>query len=173
MNNSYVDVEIFPGVAVEVYPDGRIKSKSHSGIRKNGRRDNRKGRFLRASIDRYGYERIVISSRGGRKTLLVHRLVATAFIPNIDNKPTVNHIDGDKRNNCLENLEWATYAEQKAHAIKTNLCEENIRKLGEANVARSRRVVYDGVEYPSIRFAARATGIDRKKIAREGVFIND
>lgn len=51
----------------------------------------------------------------------VHVYVALAWIPNPENKPTVNHIDGDKHNNCVENLEWATYSEQQEHALRTGL----------------------------------------------------
>ena len=51
----------------------------------------------------------------------VHRLVAEAFIPNPDNKPTVNHIDGNRLNNDISNLEWATMHEQNIHAYRTGL----------------------------------------------------
>lgn len=69
---------------------------------------------------------IIFSTRlagrlGGCKAFKVHRLVAEAFIENPDKKPTVNHIDGNRGNNNIDNLEWATQKEQMRHAIDTKL----------------------------------------------------
>jgi len=74
---------------------------------------------LKKCIDRDGYEIVGIH----HKTKAVHRLIAETFIPNPDNKPAVNHIDGNKRNNKVSNLEWVTYSENSQHAFDNNLIE--------------------------------------------------
>lgn len=77
-------------------------------------------KFMKLSVDN-GYNRVNLSRDGKKHRLAVHRLVAQAYIPNPENKPTVNHIDGNKTNNNVSNLEWATYKEQTAHAVATGL----------------------------------------------------
>lgn len=68
-----------------------------------------------------GYFRVNVKRQGKQHTLLVHRAVAEAFLPNPEGKATVNHRDGNKANNHLGNLEWSTYAENAKHAWDTGL----------------------------------------------------
>jgi len=73
-------------------------------------------RILAPPLDKDGYERIGLWNKQKVKKFLVHRLVAKAFIPNPENKPVVNHIDGNKRNNISMNLEWNTVLENERHS---------------------------------------------------------
>ena len=79
-------------------------------------RVRRGGRVLKGSINSCGYRHLRPSRDGVSVTKTIHRLVCIAFLPNPDAKHTINHIDHDKTNNRLENLEWATHTEQKIHS---------------------------------------------------------
>ena len=68
-----------------------------------------------------GYEYVQLFIKDKRHNVSVHHAVATAFIPNPDQKATVNHVDGNKLNNCASNLEWATYSENLKHAHASGL----------------------------------------------------
>ena len=96
-------LSLFDGL-YEITDDGRLYSK-------------RNQKYLRPSKDKYGYMYYVISINGNRKTLKAHRSVAQAFIPNPENKPTVDHINGNRADNRVENLKWATLAEQHQNEI--------------------------------------------------------
>lgn len=91
-----------------------------------------------------------------RKHLAVHRLVAEAFIPNPNNYPIVNHIDGNSTNNRVENLEWCTYQYNSKHAYNTGLCE-NFKKMNNKN--KKAIIRNDGVIFGSAHEASRITGI--------------
>lgn len=96
-----------------------------------------------------GYLRCNIAQDGKFRLWLVHRLVAEAFIPNPDNKPEVNHIDGDKSNNNVSNLEWVTREENIRHAHKV------LRKMGDKPVLNADT----GDIYTSLTEAADAVGL--------------
>lgn len=72
-------------------------------------------RLIKVFINIYGYPAVNLMERGERKRWLVHRLVAEAFIPNDTNKETVNHKDGNKRNNHISNLEWMSVEDNLKH----------------------------------------------------------
>lgn len=81
--------------------------------------------ILKLKINNGGYYSTNIRVDGKIKTIRPHRLVAELFIPNEDNKPYVNHIDGNKLNNKVTNLEWCTPKENTKHAFKNNLCNQH------------------------------------------------
>lgn len=85
-----------------------------------GNRKTKTAMRLKPVLHHTGYM-IVGLGKKPKKICLIHILVATAFIPNTEGKPFVNHIDGDKRNNCVDNLEWVTAKENTQHAISTGL----------------------------------------------------
>lgn len=86
-------------------------------------------KILKKAVNKFGYEYVCLTVNNKGKKLKIHRLVAEAFIPNPLNKKTVNHIDGNKSNNCVDNLEWSTYLENQHHAIETGLWKpEYLRK---------------------------------------------
>jgi hypothetical protein len=84
-----------------------------------------KERILKPALNDKGYKVVVLTKNKKHKTFRVHRLVALAFINNYESKPQVNHIDGNKLNNNIENLEWCTNGENEKHAYKLGLKKIN------------------------------------------------
>ena len=90
--------------------------------------DNETERAYKIQKSKLGYCQVQKTINGKRKTLLIHRLVAKAFIPNPDNLPEVNHKDGNKANNQSFNLEWCTRRQNAKHAVDSGLWH---KKLGQ------------------------------------------
>ena len=115
-------------------------------------------KILKPAIHERGYLFVQLSINKKILRRYIHRLVAEAFIPNPENKKTVNHKDGNKKNNCVENLEWCTYLENNTHAYE-KLGKSQKNKKGSIAVVQYDLKGNFIKEYPSIREAQRQTGI--------------
>lgn len=110
-----------------------------------------------------GYWSVCLCKDGKKHYLWVHRLLAQAFIPNPDNKPQVNHINGDRSDCRIENLEWVTASENRKHAYDCGLqsgidCSKHLRKAV--------RCIETGVVYESVRDAGRKIGAFMQNISK-------
>ena len=110
-------------------------------------------KILKPLVRSKGYLGIVLYNNNSRgKAFKIHRLVAEAFIPNPENKPQVNHKDGNKQNNCMDNLEWVTNSENIKHSIETGLVNSNLRIENMKKVGKSGKGDYvNGKEVIEIR----------------------
>lgn len=115
MKEEWKDIEGYEGF-YQISNLGRVKSLG--GWRGTAKR---KEKIRSTSLTRDGYVRVRLIHQGKDKTMRVHRLVAEAFIPNPEGKDTVNHIDGNKQNNTVSNLEWNDRTEQMLHAYALGL----------------------------------------------------
>ncbi|MEI7509322.1 MAG: NUMOD4 domain-containing protein [Flavobacterium sp.] len=102
-------------------------------------------RLIGRNIDRYGYVKRVLSKHNKLTNFTEHRLVAIAFIDNLENKATINHINGIKTDNRVENLEWNTNKENQQHAIRIGLMDSkgikhNMCKLTEEQIIEIRKI---------------------------------
>lgn len=143
----------------EVSDIGRVKSVKVFKDPKRGL-----GERIRKNISSpYGYPMITFVINKKHKYLFVHRMVAMAFIDNVENKPCVNHINGIKTDNRVENLEWCTLEENLSHAHKTGLSKAPgvFKKDGTRRAVKLVLDFQTGVFYDSKKEAAIAKGINK------------
>ena len=111
----------------EVWKDVVGWEESHTVSSLGRVMNKRRGTIIKQSYDTRGYPKLNLKANCKCKTVLVHRLVAEAFLPNPENKKTVNHIDCERTNNSVSNLEWATYKENIVHAWENGLYANNCK----------------------------------------------
>ena len=95
------------------------------------------GKRLIGHVDRCGYHEVLLTENGKSKWYLTHRLVASTYIPNPQNYQFVNHIDGNKLNNNINNLEWCTRSYNTKHAFETGLQTNVTNQYGNYTILSS------------------------------------
>ena len=143
---------------------GRVKSLARTSFHPKGYVVQYKEKILKQSFERNGYTRVGLSRDGKVKSYYIHVLVAEAFIPNPDNLPEVNHIDENKMNNQVNNLEWCNHKYNSIHGTRAS----RISKANTNNKKVSKQVlcIETGVIYPSVHEAGRQMNLDFGEIAR-------
>jgi hypothetical protein len=125
---------------------GRVKSLARVIEYRKGIYGNKKEIILKTFKDGKGYLKYKLCKNGKEKSVISHRLVAIAFLHNLNQKPEVNHINGIKDDNRLENLEWCTSSENTIHALNQKLkipqkgSEHGMSKLTEEKVLEIRLI---------------------------------
>lgn len=112
-------------------------------------------------IDNTGYYQVVFRIDGKRKYVRVHRLIAETLLPNPDNLPQINHIDGNKLNNSIENLEWTTNSANTQHGYDNNLYHNKKRSHAVKTIHKE---TGEEQTFKSIRECAEILGLNRKTI---------
>lgn len=156
--------------------EGLYQASNMGNIRSLNYGRTGKIKALRPRPDKDGYSTVSLCKNKSVKNCKVHRLIAQTFIDNPDNKPEVNHIDCNKANNCISNLEWTTRKENQRHAWNNGLCE-TAREAVKQNVSLATeaartvnekpvKCITTGKIYNSIAEAQRQTGVLQSNISR-------
>lgn len=146
MNEIWKDIEGYEGL-YQVSNFGRVKRVTT-------------GRILKGGKDRGGYLRITLCKNGVTSTKTIHRLVAQAFIPNPENKPEVNHIDENKTNNNVLNLDWMTAKENINHGTHN----ERVSKTQSIPIIATNIKTDESKEFYGANECARQLGVHQSHI---------
>lgn len=193
MNNNtevWKDVQGYEGL-YQVSNLGRVRSLDRTIIDSIGRKRLYKGKLLKPIIDNHGYFEVLLYKGTNRKPPHIHRLVAQTFLPNPKKLPCINHIDENKQNNAVSNLEWCSYKYNNNYGTRTDRAIQTRgrnpewykkikehtgkigKKYGRINGAKMSKPVLqfdlDGDfirEWPSMREVKHNLKIDNSSIAR-------
>jgi hypothetical protein len=137
MKENWKDIEGFEGY-YQVSDFGNVRSLDREFIGTTGIRQVVKGKMMSYRSDKDGYNRALLSKNRVQKTIGVHRLVASAFISNPENKPEVDHIDASPQNNHVSNLRWVVSSENKLNPItrkrNSNACINRLKAKHKSKI---------------------------------------
>jgi hypothetical protein len=157
MGEIWKDIPEYEGV-YKISTEGKILSLTRTYIRESGVPLNLKQKERRCRLDEKGYLRVQLWKNNKPKNHRLHQLLGITFIPNPYNYDTINHIDGDKTNNSLSNLEWCSSDHNTKEAIRIGLIKTR-------PIAKKKHNIILGV-YTSITEAANKEGLERSSIFR-------
>lgn len=149
---------------ISTYGNVKILERTYKCFNKLTNRMNErviKERITQGTINK-GYRRICLTKNKKEKNIFIHRLVAESFIPNPNNYDFVNHIDGNKQNNCVENLEWCTHSQNDLHAYKNKLRKTKPKREIIQYDLEGNKIA----EYESIYEASKKLGLNNGHISR-------
>ena len=136
--------------------DGRYQVSNFGNVRTTDYNHTGKTKLLKLAHGTKGYMQVCLTKDNKKSTKKIHRLVAEAFIENPFNYPTVNHIDENKENNNVENLEWCTFEYNTKYGTRTERCGKPIKQLSRNG---------DCINiFKTSAEAQRKTGVSRKHI---------
>lgn len=141
--------------------EGLYMVSNYGVVKSLGNNKGRKEKIMRTHVCRNGYEKLDLCKKGQpRKKVYVHRLVATAFIPNPENKEQCNHQNGIKLDNRAENLNWMTPQENIIHAIENGLIQKKNKPVVATHLDTGERR-----QFKSQTEASRELGVSMKYIS--------
>lgn len=158
MKEIWKDIRGYDGL-YEISNLGYVRRKEHIDTKCRQGYRVFKTRDLKSWHNYKGYLKVSLSKNNNSHEKFVHRLVAEAFIPNPLMLPQVNHIDGNKDNNCVDNLEWCTCKENIKHSYENNLVDAEKRASSRKD---NHNVVFNG-EIMNLSKFSRLSGISRSK----------
>ena len=172
MQEIWKDIKSFEGL-YQVSNLGRVKTLERKSISGNGGFRTIKSKILKQrSGNRYTTVSLCRGSNNTRVVTYIHRLVAETFLQNPDNKQVINHKNGLKFDNTVDNLEWVTYSENRQHACDTGLVKAPWKGKSGCDHHSSKTVIQYNLstgevirEYGSQCEASRITGIDQRNIS--------
>ena len=144
LENKDLDGEVWKEIPEDITCD-----KKNYWISNKGRIKNDRGKIVELK-NHHNYIQLSFRNKDKKATYQLHRLVAQLFIPKPESKPIVNHIDGNKDNNCSDNLEWVTKSENTKHAHDNGLIKKNSRKVNQYDKEGNLIAQFESIKAASI-----------------------